>query len=112
MRRAGRVQRGQELPDLCHVASLRQGCADGKPDSVGAVDTGMRQVRPAGIVGRLEQGLGRGVAGQAGSPPPIPRIKLADSQKVVAIAEMSDGSFWQDTGDVIITLGACLEDPV
>jgi sulfur-oxidizing protein SoxY len=40
------------------------------------------------------------------------RIRLADTQTVTAIAEMSDGSFWQDTGDVIITLGACLEDPV
>ena len=38
------------------------------------------------------------------------RIRLADSQDVVAIAEMSDGSFWQDTGNVLITLGACLED--
>ena len=32
------------------------------------------------------------------------RIRLADTQTVTAIAEMSDGSFWQDTGDVIITL--------
>jgi sulfur-oxidizing protein SoxY len=31
---------------------------------------------------------------------------------VVAICEMSDGSFWSDTADVIVTLGACLEDPV
>jgi len=38
------------------------------------------------------------------------RIRLADTQTVVAIAEMSDGSFWQDTGDVVVTLGACLED--
>ena len=40
------------------------------------------------------------------------RIRLADTQKVVAIAELSDGSFWSDTAEVIITLGACLEDPV
>jgi len=38
------------------------------------------------------------------------RIRLADTQTVVAIAEMSDGSFWQDSGDVVVTLGACLED--
>ena len=31
---------------------------------------------------------------------------------VIAICEMSDGSFWSDKVDVIITLGACLEDPV
>ncbi len=40
------------------------------------------------------------------------RVRLADTQTVVAICEMSDGSFWSDTVDVIITLGACLEDPV
>jgi sulfur-oxidizing protein SoxY len=40
------------------------------------------------------------------------RIRLADTQKVIAIAELSDGTFWSDSADVIITLGACLEDPV
>src|ERR1041384_3032418 len=41
------------------------------------------------------------------------RVRLADTQTVVAICEMSDGSFWSDKGDVvIITRGACLEDPV
>ncbi len=37
------------------------------------------------------------------------RIRLADSQKVVAIAQMSDGSFWSDQVDVIVTLAACVE---
>jgi sulfur-oxidizing protein SoxY len=40
------------------------------------------------------------------------RVRLADTQTVVAICEMSDGSFWSDKVDVIITLGASLEDPV
>ena len=40
------------------------------------------------------------------------RVRLADTQTVVAICEMSDGSFWSASVDVIITLGACLEDPV
>jgi sulfur-oxidizing protein SoxY len=38
------------------------------------------------------------------------RVRLADTQTVIAICEMSDGTFWSDTVDVIITLGACLED--
>ena len=38
------------------------------------------------------------------------RMRLVDTQKVVAIAELSDGSFWSDTVEVVITLGACLED--
>ena len=40
------------------------------------------------------------------------RIRLADSQQVVALCEMSDGSFWSDQADVILTISACLEDPV
>jgi sulfur-oxidizing protein SoxY len=38
------------------------------------------------------------------------RVRLADTQSVLAICEMSDGTFWSDTVDVIITLGACLEE--
>jgi sulfur-oxidizing protein SoxY len=38
------------------------------------------------------------------------RIRLADTQKVTAICELSDGTFWSHSVDVIITLGACLED--
>jgi sulfur-oxidizing protein SoxY len=37
------------------------------------------------------------------------RIRLADSQRVIAVAEMSDGSFWSDEMEVIVTLAACLE---
>jgi sulfur-oxidizing protein SoxY len=38
------------------------------------------------------------------------RIKLADAQKVVAVAQLSDGSFWSDEADVIVTIAACVED--
>lgn len=38
------------------------------------------------------------------------RCRLSDTQTVIALAEMSDGSFWSDSVSVIITLGACLED--
>lgn len=37
------------------------------------------------------------------------RIRLADTQRVTAIAEMSDGSFWQAGAEVIVTLAACVE---
>ena len=37
------------------------------------------------------------------------RIRLADSQNVVAIAVLSDGSLWSDTVEVIVTIAACLE---
>jgi sulfur-oxidizing protein SoxY len=29
---------------------------------------------------------------------------------VTAIAELSDGTFWSGTADVVVTLSACLED--
>ena len=37
------------------------------------------------------------------------RIRLADSQRVVAIAQMNDGSVWSDEVNVIVTLAACVE---
>ena len=37
------------------------------------------------------------------------RIRLANSQRITAVAEMSDGSFWSGTADVIVTLAACIE---
>ena len=38
------------------------------------------------------------------------RIKLGDSQKIVAIAETSSGEFYSASADVIVTLAACIED--
>jgi len=40
------------------------------------------------------------------------RIRLADSQKVVAIARLSDGSFWSTSVDVVVTLAACTEEVI
>ena len=40
------------------------------------------------------------------------RIRLADSQKIVAIAHLSDGSFWSASADVVVTLAACTEDVI
>src|SRR5689334_21715543 len=38
------------------------------------------------------------------------RIRLADTQKVVAFARMSDDSFWSASVDVVVTLAACTEE--
>jgi sulfur-oxidizing protein SoxY len=38
------------------------------------------------------------------------RIRLAHTQTVVAIGELSDGSWWSDSADVVVTLAACLEE--
>lgn len=37
------------------------------------------------------------------------RIRLADTQRITAIAETSDGRYWSTTADAIVTLAACLE---
>jgi sulfur-oxidizing protein SoxY len=38
------------------------------------------------------------------------RMRLRASQNVLAVAELSDGTFWSDRANVIVTQGACLED--
>jgi sulfur-oxidizing protein SoxY len=47
---------------------------------------------------------------RAGRASVATRIRLRDSQFVLAVAELSDGSFWSDRLNVIVTQGACLED--
>ena len=38
------------------------------------------------------------------------RARIADTGRVIAIAHLSDGSFWSDSVSVVVTLSACLED--
>jgi sulfur-oxidizing protein SoxY len=49
---------------------------------------------------------------QAGRAQVSTRIRLADSQKIVAIARLSDGSFWSASVDVVVTLAACTEEVI
>ena len=37
------------------------------------------------------------------------RIRLATTQKLVAVAQMNDGTFWSHTVEVIVTIAACIE---
>ena len=37
------------------------------------------------------------------------RIRLATTQRLLAVAHLSDGSFWSDEAEVIVTLAACIE---
>jgi len=48
---------------------------------------------------------------RAGRASVATRIRLADTQTVLAICELSDGSFWSGSGPVVVTLAACLEEP-
>ncbi|WP_068879274.1 SoxY-related AACIE arm protein [Phenylobacterium sp. CCH12-B4] len=38
------------------------------------------------------------------------RVRLATSQAIAAVAELSDGSFWSAEANVIVTLAACIEE--
>ena len=37
------------------------------------------------------------------------RVRLADSQIVWAVAQMSDGTFWRGSAETLVTLSACTE---
>jgi len=46
---------------------------------------------------------------RSGSANITTRVRLADSQRVWAIAQMSDGSFYQGYAETLVTLSACTE---
>jgi sulfur-oxidizing protein SoxY len=46
---------------------------------------------------------------RAGKAEVATRIRMATSQNLIAVAKMSDGSYWSETVDVIVTLAACIE---
>jgi sulfur-oxidizing protein SoxY len=54
--------------------------------------------------------IGAYLSPRAGKAALSTRIKLADAQKIVAVAQLSDGTFWSDEADVIVTIAACVED--
>jgi sulfur-oxidizing protein SoxY len=47
---------------------------------------------------------------RAGRATVATRLRLSASQKLTAVAELSDGTFWSDSADVIVTLAACTEE--
>lgn len=47
---------------------------------------------------------------RAGRAQVATRIRLQTSQRLWAVAEMSDGSFWQGSAEVLVTLAACTEE--
>ena len=38
------------------------------------------------------------------------RVRLAGSQKVTAVAVLSDGTYWYDAAPIVVTLSACLDE--
>ena len=37
------------------------------------------------------------------------RVRLGGSQKVLAVAALSDGTFWSASAEVVVTLSACYD---
>jgi len=47
---------------------------------------------------------------RAGRAKVMTRTRVADSQTLLAVAALSDGSFWSDSVEVVVTLAACTEE--
>jgi sulfur-oxidizing protein SoxY len=47
---------------------------------------------------------------RAGRAQVATRVRLNGSQRLWALAELSDGSFWSGHADVVVTESACLDD--
>ena len=57
--------------------------------------------QPQVIIAQLGPRAGRGFLAT--------HIRLATSQQLVAVAQLSDGDFWSDRAQVVVTLAACVE---
>jgi len=97
-----------ELPPLSengHVVPMRVAVASPmtQADHVRAIHVFTEKNPQPNVAGfRLGPRAGRAVVQT--------RVRLADTQSVIAIAEMSDGSFWSASAHVVVTLAACLEE--
>ena len=47
---------------------------------------------------------------RAGRASVATRMRLADTQTVVAICQMNDGAYWSGSAEAVVTIAACLED--
>ena len=47
---------------------------------------------------------------RAGKAKIATRFRLADTQTISAIAELSDGTFWSASAEMIVTMAACVEN--
>jgi sulfur-oxidizing protein SoxY len=59
---------------------------------------------PVAYIARL------GLGPRAGRAKVATTIRIADSQTITVVAEMSDGSFWSGTADTQVTTPACIDD--
>jgi sulfur-oxidizing protein SoxY len=91
------VENGNSVPVMIDVASPMSAA-----DHVLEVAV-FNERNPQRDVARFSLGL------RAGRARVSTRIRLATSQQLVAVAKLSDGSFWSRSVDVVVTLAACIE---
>jgi sulfur-oxidizing protein SoxY len=94
------VENGNTVPITVSVASPMT-----EADHVKSIHL-FNEKNPQPNVGNFYLGV------RAGRAAVSTRIRLADSQKIVAIAKLSDGSFWSTSADVVVTLAACTDDVI
>lgn len=59
---------------------------------------------PVAYIARL------GVGPRAGRAKLATSIRIAESQFITVVAEMSDGSFWSSRAETVVTMPACIDD--
>jgi sulfur-oxidizing protein SoxY len=92
------VENGNTVPITVSVASPMT-----EADHVRSIHL-FNEKNPQPNIGNFHLGV------RAGRAQISTRIRLADSQKITAIAKLSDGSFWSTTAEVVVTLAACTEE--
>lgn len=94
---AALVENGNAVPIAVSVASPMTAA-----DHVTAIAL-FSEKNPERDIARFSLGPRAGRASMA------TRIRLATSQQLVAVARMSDGTFWSAAVAVVVTLAACIE---
>ena len=94
------VENGNTVPMTVSVASPMT--ADDYVKSIHVFN----EKNPQPNIGNFYLGL------QAGRAQISTRIRLADSQKIIAIARLSDDSLWSISADIVVTLAACTEEVI
>jgi sulfur-oxidizing protein SoxY len=109
--RGAKVQAGRVTLDVPPVVE------NGNSVNIGvSVDSPMTETNYVSVIALFnEKNPQRDVAKfqlspRAGRAQVATRIRLASTQKLVAVARMSDGTVWSQSAEVVVTLAACTEE--
>jgi len=80
---------------------------DVEVDSPMSADDHVRQIAVFAEANPLPDVVRFHLGPRAGRAAVATRIRLNDSQTILAIAEMNDGSYWSGSAETVVTLAAC-----